>query len=154
MVLQQVGTRTIRLRADFNVFNAFSFDKEGFSVWRVDYKYGNELTEVFMSSNLIRGFFTRLEGSRKYLFGYLSVLGTKNDSLISGVFICRGQDILPVVEVAPDWESYDFKRIDFDSVLEKTFFEAALAEDLELEKKKWADGKSVRALFPFVLSTI
>ncbi|KLO17779.1 elongation factor 1-gamma [Schizopora paradoxa] len=121
-----------------------NFDKEGFSIWRVDYKYGKELTETFMSSNLIRGFFTRLEGSRKYLFGYLCVLGVKNDSLISGVFICRGKDIMPVVEVAPDWESYDFKPIDLESALDKTFFEQAMAEELELEGKKWADGKSFK----------
>ena len=29
------------------------FDKEGFSVWRVDFKYNEELTQVFMSSNQV-----------------------------------------------------------------------------------------------------
>ncbi|CAG8767981.1 10599_t:CDS:2, partial [Acaulospora colombiana] len=67
------------------------FDPEGFSVWRVDFKYPEELTQVFMSSNQIGGFFNRLEGSRKYLFGSVGVLGTANDSLISGVLILRGQ---------------------------------------------------------------
>lgn len=144
MVLQQVRMPASVPGAGADMEGFFSYDKEGFSVWRVDYKYGKELTETFMSSNLIRGFFTRLEASRKYLFGYLCVLGVKNDSLISGVFICRGKDIMPVVEVAPDWESYDFKPIDFGSALDKTFFEQAMAEELELEGKKWADGKSVR----------
>ncbi len=36
-----------------------------YSLWRADYKYNDELTQVFMSSNLITGFHTRLEGSRK-----------------------------------------------------------------------------------------
>jgi len=36
-----------------------------YSLWRADYKYNEELTQVFMSSNLITGFHTRLEGSRK-----------------------------------------------------------------------------------------
>ena len=51
------------------------FDPEGYSIWRVDYKYNNELQKVFMSSNLIGGFFNRLERARKYAFGSLIVLG-------------------------------------------------------------------------------
>lgn len=107
----------------------------------MDYKYNDELQETYMSSNLVGGFFNRLEASRKFMFGYLCVLGTKGNSAITGVFIIRGSDIQPVVDVAPDYESYDFKRIDMSSDLEKTFFEAALAEDLEVEGKKWVDGK-------------
>lgn len=38
-----------------------NFDSEGFSVWRIDYKYNDELTLTFMSSNLISGLFTRFE---------------------------------------------------------------------------------------------
>jgi elongation factor 1-gamma len=66
-----------------------SFDKEGFSVWRCDFKYNEELTQVFMSSNQIGGFFNRLEGSRKYLFDPLSVPGTTNNSALSGIIITR-----------------------------------------------------------------
>jgi len=44
-----------------------------------------------MSSNLIGGFHTRLEGSRKYLFGSACVYGEKNNSKIQGVYMCRGQ---------------------------------------------------------------
>ncbi|KAL0570158.1 hypothetical protein V5O48_011802, partial [Marasmius crinis-equi] len=73
-----------------------NFDKEGFSIWRVDFKYNNELTQTFMSSNQIGGFFNRLEASRKYLFGSVGVLGKTNDSVISGVLIGRGKDIKPV----------------------------------------------------------
>lgn len=96
-----------------------------------------------MSSNLITGFFNRLEASRKYLFGSVGVLGTNNNSLISGVLILRGTDYKPVVDVAPDWESYDYKPIDFSNAEDKAFFEAALAWDLEIGDKKWVDGKNV-----------
>ena len=51
------------------------FDPEGYSIWRVDYNYNDELAKVFMSSNLIGGFFNRLERARKYAFGSLVVLG-------------------------------------------------------------------------------
>ncbi|KAI5119352.1 hypothetical protein M0805_004029 [Coniferiporia weirii] len=120
------------------------FDKEGFSIWRVDFKYPEELTLTFMSSNLITGFFNRLEASRKYLFGSVGVLGTNNNSVISGVFILRGDDYKPVVDAAPDWESYDFKKIDLENADDKAFFESALAWDLKIGDKEWADGKNFK----------
>jgi len=120
------------------------FDKEGFSVWRVDFKFPDELTQVFMSNNQIGGFFNRLEASRKYLFGSVGVLGAANASLISGALILRGQDAVPVVNVAPDWESYEFKKLDLSKDAEKAFFEAALAWDLEIDGKKWVDGKNFK----------
>ena len=78
------------------------------------------------------------------MFGSVGVLGSNNDSVISGVFILRGQDVVPVVDVAPDYESYEYKKLDVDNnEADKAFFEAALAWDLELEGRKWADGKNV-----------
>lgn len=128
-----------------------SYDKDGFSVWRVDFKYNEELTQTFMSSNQIGGFFNRLEASRKYLFGSVGVLGETNNSIISGVFIARGQDIKPVVDVAPDYESYAYEKIDLENEKQKAFFEAALAWDLEVDGKKWIDGKNVS---PFLCSLL
>lgn len=99
------------------------FDPEGYSIWRVDYKYNDELTKVFMSSNLIGGFFNRLERARKYAFGSLVVLGegkhqfietfihaynmrirsqsikffsfnyVDNANSIAGYFVIRGQEV-------------------------------------------------------------
>ncbi|KAJ7271198.1 hypothetical protein C8J57DRAFT_1321027 [Mycena rebaudengoi] len=121
-----------------------NFDKEGYSLWRVDFKYPEELTQTFMSSNQIGGFFNRLEASRKYLFASVGVLGTPNNSLISGAMIARGQDIISVVNVAPDWESYAFSKIDIADEKQKAFFEGALAWDLEIDGKKWVDGKNFK----------
>ena len=126
--------------------SSHSFDKEGFSVWRVDFKYNSELTQTFMSSNQIGGFFNRLEASRKYLFGSMGVLGATNDSVISGALILRGQEVKPVIDVAPDWESYEYKKLDLTNPEDKAYFEAALAWDLELNGKKWVDGKAVRII--------
>jgi elongation factor 1-gamma len=122
-----------------------NFDKEGFSIWRVDFKYNEELTQVFMSSNQIGGFFNRLEASRKYLFGSVGVLGQANASIISGVFILRGQDSKAAVDCAPDFESYEYTKLDvFGNEQDKVFFEGALAWDLEVDGKKWADGKNFK----------
>jgi len=122
-----------------------NFDYEGFSAWRVDFKYNDELTQIFMSSNQIGGFFNRLEASRKYLFGSIGVLGTAGASIISGALILRGQEVKPVIDVAPDWESYEYVKLDLKGNEEdKKFFEAALAWDLEVNGKKWADGKNFK----------
>jgi hypothetical protein len=90
----------------------------------------------------------RLEASRKYLFGSLGVLGTNNNSLIEGVLLARGTDIKPVVDVAPDFESYNYERLDLEIAEHKSYFEAALAWDLEVDGKKWADGKNVSNRIP------
>lgn len=97
-----------------------------------------------MSSNQIGGFFNRLEASRKYLFGSVGVLGETGNSVIAGTLILRGPDVKPVVDVAPDWESYEYRKLDVKGNDEdKAFFEAALAWDLEINGKKWVDGKNV-----------
>ncbi|CAE6354329.1 unnamed protein product [Rhizoctonia solani] len=120
------------------------FDPEGFSIWRVDFKYNEELTQTFMSSNQIGGFFNRLEASKKYAFGSVGVLGEPNSSRISGIFIVRGNSYKPVLDVAPEWDSYKYKQIDLSNPEDKAFFEAALAWDLEVDGKKWMDGKSFK----------
>jgi len=97
-----------------------------------------------MSANQIGGLFNRLEASRKYLFGLVGGLSQTNDSVIVGAFIARGLEIKPVVEVAPDWT---YERIDLDNADQKTFFEAALAWDLEISGKKWVNGKNLRRHF-------
>ena len=104
-----------------------------------------------MSSNQIGGFFNRLEASRKYLFGSVGVLGAANSSVISGAFILRGLEHEPVVNVAPDWESYNYTKLDISKDADKAFFEAALAWDLELDGKKWADGKNVSLMLWLVV---
>ena len=74
----------------------------------------------------------------------MGVLGAANDSLISGVLVLRGHDHQAVVEVAPDWESYEYKKLDiYGNEEDKKYFESALAWDLSVDGKAWADGKNV-----------
>lgn len=97
-----------------------------YSIWKVTYKYNDELTLPFMSNNLIGGFNARLEGSRKYLFGSASVYGESNASVIEGAFVIRGDKFEPVFDVAPDYESYDFEKLD-----------PAKPEDREFLERQW-----------------
>ncbi|KAI5803214.1 hypothetical protein EDC01DRAFT_628006 [Geopyxis carbonaria] len=122
-----------------------NYKSDEWSLWKVDYKYNDELTLTFMSSNLIGGFFNRLEASRKYIFGCLSVYGESNNSIISGAFLVRGQEALPAFEVAPDYESYSYTKLDASNPEHKEFIEDAWTWDkpLVVDQKtyEWADGK-------------
>ena len=66
----------------------------------------------------------------------MGVLGEANNSLISGVLALQGKDHKAVVEAAPDWESYEYKRLDIDGGgQDKECFEAALAWDLDEDQR-------------------
>ncbi|KAG4222348.1 hypothetical protein PC116_g29178, partial [Phytophthora cactorum] len=116
-----------------------------YSIWKVKYKYNDELTLTFMSNNLIGGFNTRLEASRKYLFGCASVYGENNDSVIEGAFVVRGQDYLPVFDVAPDYESYEFTKLDPNNPDDRAFVESMWTWDKPVvhngKEYKHASGK-------------
>ncbi|QSZ34814.1 hypothetical protein DSL72_007673 [Monilinia vaccinii-corymbosi] len=122
-----------------------NYNPEEFSLWAVDYKYNDELTQTFMTSNLIGGFFARLEASRKYIFGCASVYGVANDSIIKGAFVIRGQEALPAFDVAPDYESYQFTKLDHTKPEDKEFVNEQWTweKPLIVEGKEypWADGK-------------
>ncbi|KAF2729461.1 EF1G-domain-containing protein [Polyplosphaeria fusca] len=118
---------------------------EEYSIWKVDYKYNDELTMTFMSANLIGGFFARLEASRKYIFGATSVYGVSNDSIVQGAFVIRGQEALPAFDVAPDYESYEFTKLDPTKAEDKEFVSDQWAWDKSItvggKEYAWADGK-------------
>eukprot|EP00834_Sanchytrium_tribonematis_P004419 NODE_217_length_12479_cov_0.651212.p3 type:complete len:415 gc:universal NODE_217_length_12479_cov_0.651212:1402-2646(+) len=118
-----------------------NFDSQGYSVWHVTYKYNDELTMTFMSSNLVGGFYQRIERARKYAFGTMLVLGENNNNQIEGFFVCRGQEIVPEIVDAADFPSYEFTKINVLDKKWKTKFEDFLAWDGHLDGKKFADGK-------------
>ncbi|CAO3610712.1 unnamed protein product [Mucor hiemalis] len=89
-----------------------NFDKEGYSIWKVDYKYNDELTLTFMSNNLIGGFYARLERAHKYAFGSMIVRGENNNNNIAGYFVIRGQEVPFEITDAADYGSYDFQKIE------------------------------------------
>jgi elongation factor 1-gamma len=91
------------------------------------------------------GFFNRLEASRKYIFGAASVFGKANDSIIKGAFYIRGQDAIKAFDVAPDWESYEFTKLDPTKKEDQEFVNDMWAWDKPVEVNgktyEWADGK-------------
>ncbi|KAI5964313.1 uncharacterized protein KGF55_002255 [Candida pseudojiufengensis] len=121
------------------------YNPEEWSLWKVDYKYNDELTLTFMSNNLVGGFFNRLSASTKYMFGCLVVYGENNNNGITGAFLVRGQDHVPAFDVAPDWESYEFTKLDGSKEETKEFVDNMFAWDKPVEvngeKREIADGK-------------
>jgi elongation factor 1-gamma len=122
-----------------------NYNPEEYSLWKVDYKYPEDLNMVFMSANLIGGFFNRLEASRKYIFGAASVYGVTRDSQIQGAFVIRGQEAPAAFDVAPDWESYEFTKLDASKPEDKQFVENQWEMEKPITKNDkeypWADGK-------------
>ena len=70
-----------------------NFDKEGWSIWKADYKYKDELKMIFMASNLVSGMLQRLDKLNKTGFASVCICGENNDAIISGVWITRGQEL-------------------------------------------------------------
>lgn len=121
-----------------------NYDPAGFSIWRIDYKYNSELARIFMTCNLITGLFQRMDRIRKYAFGSVLIFGEDNANEISGYFVFRGQEIPPEMKEVPDFESYDFRRIDTSDPKERSLFEDYLAWDGNLEGKKFSEGKTFK----------
>lgn len=91
------------------------------------------------------GFFTRLEASRKFIFGAASVFGVANDSIVKGAFVIRGNDAKAAFDVAPDYESYTFTRLDGSKAEDREFIDSMWSWDKPLVVKgktyDHADGK-------------
>ncbi|CCE62324.1 hypothetical protein TPHA_0C01680 [Tetrapisispora phaffii CBS 4417] len=124
------------------------YNPEEYSLWKVEYKYNDELTQTFMSNNLVGGFFNRLSGSIKYMFGSLVVYGVTNDNGIVGAVLVRGQEFAPAFEVAPDWESYSYVKLDASKEEDKAFVNNMWAWDEPVivngVAREIADGKVLK----------
>lgn len=117
-----------------------NFDPKGYSMYRLTYKYPSDLTKVFMSANLIGGFFQRLDHLRKYAFGSMCVFGTDNNSEISGMFIMRGEEIPEIFKDVPDYDSYSIEKVDSSNPAILDEWQAYIAWEGDF-KKPFADGK-------------
>ncbi|CUS24876.1 LAQU0S21e00452g1_1 [Lachancea quebecensis] len=124
------------------------YNPEEYSIWRVDFKYNDELTLCFMSNNQVGGFMERLTGSVKYMFGCMVVYGEDRNNGIVGAIMLRGQDHVPAFEVAPDWTSYDYAKLDPSKEEDKEFINNMWAWDKPVvingEPREISDGKVLK----------
>jgi elongation factor 1-gamma len=89
-------------------------DLEGYSIWEGMYKYNEDNTVGFMTSNLVGGFIQRSDAVRKYSFGTLAIVGDAEHKpyQIRVCWMIRGQDIKPLLECNPDAEYYEWTKLD------------------------------------------
>lgn len=119
------------------------FEKEFYSIWYCEYKYANELAQIFMSSNLIGGMFQRIERLRKNAFASMCVWGENNNNTIAGVWFWKGQEL--AFPLCPDWttdyESYEWKKLNPDDENDRKLVNQFFLWEGELGGKKFAAGK-------------
>ncbi|CAF2155852.1 unnamed protein product [Rotaria magnacalcarata] len=88
-----------------------TFDNENYSIWFCEYKYPEDLTQIFMTCNLLSGMLQRLDTLRKNAFASMCIFGENNNNTIAGVWIWPGHRL--VFELSRDWqidyESYTVK---------------------------------------------
>jgi len=121
-------------------------DKENYSCWFGKYKYGDEIAMPFMASNLIRGFYQRIEKMRKNSFANVCVFGgkEKGDIEISGVWFWKGKDL--AFDLCTDWQTdydtYDWKKLDLDSEADKKMITEYFAWEGDFDGKSFYEGKT------------
>jgi len=119
-----------------------NFDAEGYSVWYCEYKYNNELEQVFKTCNLLNGFYQRLERLRKYGFGSMAIFGTEPNNLsISGIWLFRGKEVPAEMYEVDDYVHYDFKKLDVNNQTDKALIEDYFAWDGSFGGKQFNQGK-------------
>ncbi|KAG0257776.1 Elongation factor 1-gamma [Mortierella polycephala] len=113
-----------------------------YSIWKVDFKYNDELTMLYMSNNLAGGLLNRLERARKYAFGCLVVAGEDNDNIITGYFIIRGNadEMIEEVTDAADYDSYTWVKVNVDEDTKKKI-DQVFAWEGTIDGKPIKDGK-------------
>jgi len=91
-----------------------NLDKNGYSLWRCDYKYNAECTKVFMTCNLIGGWIQRLDKLRKYGFGAINIFGEEPNLEVSGIWLFRGLEIPQEMKDCDDAEHYEWTKLNPD----------------------------------------
>jgi len=118
-----------------------NYDPEGYSLWFADYKYNNELEEIFKTCNLLGGFIQRLDKVRKYAFGSLLIFGTQGDSDIKTCWLFRGKEIPAEMLECDDSEHYNWSRVDTNNAEQKERVNNFWAWDGFTNEKPFNQGK-------------
>jgi len=120
-----------------------NFDKENCSIWFCEYKYPEDLTQVFMTCNLVSGFFQRLDKLRKHAFGSMCVFGENNNNTVTGIWVWRGHELAFELssDLRVDYESYSWKKLSVDDEKTKQLVNQYFLWEGEHNGKKFNQGK-------------
>jgi len=125
-----------------------NIDLENYSFWLQDFKYHEENTVDFMTNNKAKGFIQRSDGIIKVAFGVIQILDTlaaKGFYTMRGVWMIVGQST-DIIELAnPEYETFNWKKLDATSDVDKTLIGDYFASDMnkEVEPGLMADDWAV-----------
>jgi elongation factor 1-gamma len=98
-----------------------NLDVAGWSLWKADYKYNNELDSLLRTCNLIGGWFQRLDRLRKYGFGNAMIFKNGDTYEISSIWLVRGQELPAEILLCDDTELYEWTKLNpEDAATKKT----------------------------------
>jgi elongation factor 1-gamma len=117
------------------------YDPTGYSIWFCSYKHDDELTKVFMTSNLIGGWFQRLDNMHKYAMGSMCILGTEKEQHVSGVWIFRGTTMPQTVLECEDTVLYNWTQADHQNPEHKALIERYFAWEGPINGLPFLSGK-------------
>ncbi|KAF8290479.1 putative elongation factor 1-gamma [Trypanosoma cruzi] len=78
---------------------------------RVCSKHNEDNKMQFMTANLIRGWFQRMEHVRKYAFGVALIIGEERRHDIVALWVFRGRGMPAIVEDVEDTELFDWEEV-------------------------------------------
>jgi len=102
-------TRTVALPY---FWETLAKDPDGWSLWFSDYKDNKDLEKLYMTNNLVGGFIQRCDKVRKYAFASILIFGEEPNLSIAGVWLLRGKELIPELKDVPDFDSYEWRKLD------------------------------------------
>jgi elongation factor 1-gamma len=92
-----------------------NFDADGWSIWLQEFNHNDENTTDFIVCNKMEGYVQRTIGIQKYAFGVMQMLDTmekKGFYTVSGIWLIRGLQIEPMLDVNPESGVYTWSKLD------------------------------------------
>jgi len=119
------------------------YDPTGYAFWFAEYidapKYlYNQLS--WQVSNLVGGWFNRLEKMHKYAFGSVCVFGKEKQNTLSAVWLYRGTEFPPQLELVDDTVNFSWRRMDHTNPADKELIEDYFALDGSFGGRIFCEG--------------
>ena len=108
------------------------FDKEGWSLYAVDYKYPEDWDKDYVADNQLVGFINRSEAVKKYGFAVMNLFKQADGNFnAKGAWILRGKEegFALLDESAAENEEYNFVKLNPDSEEDRKKFENLLCAE-------------------------
>jgi elongation factor 1-gamma len=119
------------------------FKPTEYTLYHLKYiKYPGECEIVYRTNNLLRGFLSKIEHIRKYLFGTHAIIGDEPSLEIEGVWLIRGTELFDLLKEIDSFDTYEWIKLDPTTEATKALVKEYWCSRAE-DESKWG-GKVVR----------